>query len=191
LPCQVPHFLQSCPLPAAYFAGCLLVSCLAYSSTLKIEAICCSGMSVDFQRTKRRYILKAITPHKEYENFKSYIVFFIYLLPSFCFLILFVSSVLLYLLLSFFAECGSSMLLTHCLVYALTKLHTAVITSVKHAQGLTSLAHQVSHTTTTVIPYFFPLPTISTPNEKKKVKISLLQAVEAPRVARGRGSHIT
>jgi hypothetical protein len=27
--------------------------------------------------------------------------------------------------------------------------------------------------------------------EKKKVKISLLQAVEAPRVARGRGSHIT
>jgi hypothetical protein len=26
---------------------------------------------------------------------------------------------------------------------------------------------------------------------KKKVKISLLQAVEAPRVARGRGSHIT
>jgi hypothetical protein len=25
----------------------------------------------------------------------------------------------------------------------------------------------------------------------KKVKVSLLQAVEAPRVARGRGSHIT
>jgi hypothetical protein len=27
--------------------------------------------------------------------------------------------------------------------------------------------------------------------KKKKVKIYLLQAVEAPRVARGRGSHIT
>jgi hypothetical protein len=26
---------------------------------------------------------------------------------------------------------------------------------------------------------------------KKKVKISLLQAVEAPRVARGQGSHVT
>jgi hypothetical protein len=26
---------------------------------------------------------------------------------------------------------------------------------------------------------------------KKKVKVSLLEAVEAPRVARGRGSHIT
>jgi hypothetical protein len=31
----------------------------------------------------------------------------------------------------------------------------------------------------------------SPPFRKKKVKISLLQAVEAPRVARGRGSHIT
>jgi hypothetical protein len=28
-------------------------------------------------------------------------------------------------------------------------------------------------------------------NKGKKVKISLLQAVETPRVARGRGSHIT
>jgi hypothetical protein len=34
----------------------MLVSCLAYSATLKIEAICSSERSVDFQRTARRYI---------------------------------------------------------------------------------------------------------------------------------------
>jgi hypothetical protein len=33
-----------------------LVSCLAYSSTLKMEATCSSETSVDFQRTTRRYI---------------------------------------------------------------------------------------------------------------------------------------
>jgi hypothetical protein len=32
------------------------VSCSAYSSTLKLEATCSSETSVDFQRTKRRYI---------------------------------------------------------------------------------------------------------------------------------------
>jgi hypothetical protein len=32
---------------------------------------------------------------------------------------------------------------------------------------------------------------IGTKGKGKKVKISLLQAVEAPRVARGQGSHIT
>jgi hypothetical protein len=35
-----------------------LVSCLAYSSTLTMEAICSSETSVDFQRTARRYISK-------------------------------------------------------------------------------------------------------------------------------------
>jgi hypothetical protein len=34
----------------------MLVSCLAYSSTLKMEATCCSEMSVDFQWTTRHYI---------------------------------------------------------------------------------------------------------------------------------------
>jgi hypothetical protein len=34
----------------------MLVSCLAYSSALKIEATCSSEMSVEFQRTKQRYI---------------------------------------------------------------------------------------------------------------------------------------
>jgi hypothetical protein len=39
-------------LPPAF----TLVSCLAYSSTLKVEAICSSETSVRFQRTTRRYI---------------------------------------------------------------------------------------------------------------------------------------
>jgi hypothetical protein len=39
-------------LPAAF----LLVSCSSYSSTLKMEAICSSVTSVDFQRITRRYI---------------------------------------------------------------------------------------------------------------------------------------
>jgi hypothetical protein len=41
-------------LPPAF----TLVSCSAYSSTLKIEAICFSETSVDFQRTTRQYIPK-------------------------------------------------------------------------------------------------------------------------------------
>jgi hypothetical protein len=41
----------------ALLATCFsLVSCLAYPSTLKMEAICCSETSVDFQRTTPRYI---------------------------------------------------------------------------------------------------------------------------------------
>jgi hypothetical protein len=39
-------------LPRAF----TLVSCLAYPSTLKIEAILSSEKSVDFQQTTRRYI---------------------------------------------------------------------------------------------------------------------------------------
>jgi hypothetical protein len=37
-------------------AGSTLVSCLAYSLTLKTEASCSTEMSVDFQRTIRHYI---------------------------------------------------------------------------------------------------------------------------------------
>jgi hypothetical protein len=41
----------------ALLAACfMLVSCTAYSSTLKMEAICSSEMSVDFHRTTWRYI---------------------------------------------------------------------------------------------------------------------------------------
>jgi hypothetical protein len=40
----------------ALLASCYaLVSCLAYSSTLKMEATCSSETSVEFQRTIRRY----------------------------------------------------------------------------------------------------------------------------------------
>jgi hypothetical protein len=42
-------------LPASFW-----FICLAYSSTLKVEATCSS--SVDFQRTIRRYIPQNITP---------------------------------------------------------------------------------------------------------------------------------
>jgi hypothetical protein len=34
----------------------LLVSCLAYSSTMKVGAICSSEMSVDFQRATWHYV---------------------------------------------------------------------------------------------------------------------------------------
>jgi hypothetical protein len=33
----------------------MLVSCLVHSTTLKMEAMCSSEMSFDFQRTTRRY----------------------------------------------------------------------------------------------------------------------------------------
>jgi hypothetical protein len=41
-----------------------LLSCMACSSTLKMEAICFSEMSVDFQLTSRRYIPKDRTVHQ-------------------------------------------------------------------------------------------------------------------------------
>jgi hypothetical protein len=41
-----------------------LVSCLAYSSTLKMEAICCSETSVDFQWTTWRYMPEVSTLNK-------------------------------------------------------------------------------------------------------------------------------
>jgi hypothetical protein len=51
-----------------------LVSCLAYSSTLKTEATSCSETSVDFQRTTWCHIPEDITLHNHRcENLKSYI----------------------------------------------------------------------------------------------------------------------
>jgi hypothetical protein len=41
----------------------MLVSCLAYFSTQKIEAICSSETSVDFHRTTLRYISEDVTLH--------------------------------------------------------------------------------------------------------------------------------
>jgi hypothetical protein len=42
----------------------MLFLCLAYPSTLKIEVICSSETSVDFQRTTRGYIPEARTLRK-------------------------------------------------------------------------------------------------------------------------------
>jgi hypothetical protein len=42
----------------------LLVSCLAYSSTINMEAPCSSEMSTHFQRTRRRHISEDNTLHK-------------------------------------------------------------------------------------------------------------------------------
>jgi hypothetical protein len=48
------------------FAACFaLVSCLAYSSTLKMEAICSSETSVGFHGTTRRYIPEDGTAHSD------------------------------------------------------------------------------------------------------------------------------
>jgi hypothetical protein len=55
-----------------------LVSILAYSYNLKIEAIRSSETSVDFQRTTRRYIPEYSTLHNHRcENLKSYILLFL------------------------------------------------------------------------------------------------------------------
>jgi hypothetical protein len=50
----LPTHLESQLCSASYLL--LLVSCLAYSSILKMEATCSPEMSVDFQRITWRYI---------------------------------------------------------------------------------------------------------------------------------------
>jgi hypothetical protein len=61
----------------------VLVSCLAYLSTLKIEATYSSVTSIDFKRTTRLYVSEAITLHNHRcENLGSYacvkVIFFQY-----------------------------------------------------------------------------------------------------------------
>jgi hypothetical protein len=52
----------------------MLVSCLSYSLTLKMEVICSSGTSVDFQWTTWWYVPEDRTIHSHYsENLKSYV----------------------------------------------------------------------------------------------------------------------
>jgi hypothetical protein len=48
-----------------------LVSCAAYSTTLKMDAICSSETSVDFQRTTRCYIPEDSTLQWDYSLVKS------------------------------------------------------------------------------------------------------------------------
>jgi hypothetical protein len=53
----------------------MLISCLAYSSALRIEATGSSETSADFQQSTRRYILEDRTLHNHRcENLKSYIM---------------------------------------------------------------------------------------------------------------------
>jgi hypothetical protein len=52
---------------------CILISCLAYSSTMKMEATCLSETSLDFQRTTRSYIPEDRTLHNHRcDNLTSY-----------------------------------------------------------------------------------------------------------------------
>jgi hypothetical protein len=52
----------------------ILVSCLAYSSALKIEVICSSEISIDFDGTTQSYIPKDRILHTHRcENFKLYV----------------------------------------------------------------------------------------------------------------------
>jgi hypothetical protein len=54
----------------------MLVSCLAYSSILKMEVPCSSEMSIDFQQTTQCYI--PVTCHTHcWENLKSYLYSFV------------------------------------------------------------------------------------------------------------------
>jgi hypothetical protein len=62
---EEPYLLGYKALLHAYF---MLVSCLAYSSTLKMEVSCYSKTSVDFQRTTQRYIPKDRSPHNLYNS---------------------------------------------------------------------------------------------------------------------------
>jgi hypothetical protein len=50
-----------------------LVSCVAYSPAVKMQAICSFQTSVDTQRTTRPYIPEDGTLHNHRENLKSYI----------------------------------------------------------------------------------------------------------------------
>jgi hypothetical protein len=61
--------LTCCKALAACF---MMVSCLAYSSTLNMEAICSSEKSVDFQRTIQRYVPEVfIAPLWEPQNLQN------------------------------------------------------------------------------------------------------------------------
>jgi hypothetical protein len=68
------HYVES-SICRDVLATSTLVSCLAYSSILELEATCSSETSVDFQLTKRRYTPGDRTLHDyRCENLKSYIL---------------------------------------------------------------------------------------------------------------------
>jgi hypothetical protein len=61
-------------LPTWFHAG----SCSVYSSTLKVEEICPSETSADFQRTTRRYIPEDRTLHCRYTSHRVAIILQLY-----------------------------------------------------------------------------------------------------------------
>jgi hypothetical protein len=68
---------QKINLSEALLATCLtLLYRLTYSSTVKMEAICSSETSVDFQRTTRRYIPEDRTLHVTYSQITVTVNFF-------------------------------------------------------------------------------------------------------------------
>jgi hypothetical protein len=80
--------LKEVRIGMAVLVTCLmLVSCVAYSSNLKMEATCPSEKSVDFQQTTRRYISEDTILHNHrFEYLKYYISNFVF--QRFCLLFL-------------------------------------------------------------------------------------------------------
>jgi hypothetical protein len=57
----------------------MLISCLSYSLTQKMEVTCSSEISVAFQRTTRHYLPEDRTLHNHCcENLKAYVVFILH-----------------------------------------------------------------------------------------------------------------
>jgi hypothetical protein len=67
-------FRGNMPPPSpALLANCfMLLSCLAYSSTLKMKAQCTSETLVDFQHTTRRYIPEDGTFREPFDFLNAY-----------------------------------------------------------------------------------------------------------------------
>jgi hypothetical protein len=73
------YFVHSEVLTAVVMKSCTFLdvaSCLVYSSTVKVEAICSFETSINFQRTAQRYIpedrtIRYICHHKEEEENKE------------------------------------------------------------------------------------------------------------------------
>jgi hypothetical protein len=63
-------FRRNILLSSSEFVLCfLLVSCWAYSSTLKMEATCSSETSIDFERTTHQYIAQDKIPDPSFYHY--------------------------------------------------------------------------------------------------------------------------
>jgi hypothetical protein len=71
--CSPVKVIRALPCTVLLFAWFMLVSCLVYSSTLKMEATCSSVTSVDFRRITWHYIPEERTlDNHSWANLKSY-----------------------------------------------------------------------------------------------------------------------